>query len=106
VYNLSLLGEAPAGRQQQPSKGDGLPKAGVRSEDSIAAVYSEEKTPVPCSSDGSATPAVLSTAFEATCCGHLPHIALPLTLEHGPCLAAGSGIAEDQAVVGLVRPRH
>ncbi len=53
---------------------------------------------------GSATPAVLSTAFEAARRGHLPRIVLPLAIEDDPRRAAGRGIAEDQAVVGLVRP--
>jgi hypothetical protein len=32
--------------------------------------------------------------------------ALPLAIEDGPGRAAGCGIAEDQAVVGLVRSGH
>ncbi len=55
---------------------------------------------------GSATPAVLSTAFEAARCGHLPRLALPLAMEDGPRRAAGRGIAEDKVVVGLIRPEH
>jgi hypothetical protein len=55
---------------------------------------------------GSARSAVLSTAFEAARCGHLPRIALPLAIEDGPRRAAGRGIAEDQAIVGLIWPAH
>jgi hypothetical protein len=52
-------------------------------------------------------PAVLSTDFEAARCGQLPRIALWRAIEDGPRRAAGSrGVAEDQAVVGLIRPGH
>ena len=47
-----------------------------------------------------------STAFEAAHRGHLPRIALALAIEDGQRSAAGRGIAEDQAVVGLIRPKH
>lgn len=56
--------------------------------------------------DGSATSAVLSTAVEAARSDHLPRIALPLAIEDRPRHAASGGIAEDQAVVGLVWPGH
>jgi len=73
---------------------------------STAVVSSEEKPPRPFPR-GSAMSAVLSTAFEAARCDHLPRIALPLAIEDGPSRrAAGGSISEDQAVVGLIRPGH
>lgn len=51
-------------------------------------------------------PAVLSAALQAARCGYLPGISLPVAIEDGPDRAAGSGIAEGQAVVRLILPGH
>lgn len=58
------------------------------------------------SREGSAAPPVLLAAVEAAHCDHLPRVTLPLAVENRPRRAASRGFAKDQAVVGLVRPRH
>jgi hypothetical protein len=102
-----LLAEAPGDRQKQPAPNEGLPEVGPRNLGILPPPSLRKKrASSPPFREGSAAPAVLSAAVEAAHCDHLPRIALPLAIENRPRRAASRGIAKDQAVVGLVRPRH